>query len=340
MGRETFKKIITSPDKISEVNPKNIDLMNKFLREKTGRCSELTISNYKSDLSIFFCWNLDNNDNKIFTDIRKLEFSEFFSYAISELKWGSARFSRAKSTLSSFSNFIEYFMDDVFPTFRNVILKAVESMPKEAKREKTILSDAQVNSVLEHFSEIGELQICCWFSLAVASGSRFAELLRFTTDIIDIENTVFNGIFLETKKSIKTKGRTSTGKMLKKYVIKDIFYPYYEKWLVKRQEILDKNGKNHNFIFIKENGDPAQQATARLWVKEIENFLQVPFYPHCLRHYIVTYLSKIGINPDLIIELMGWSSRDMIFIYNDTQLKDREFKELDNLENRIKNNSL
>ena len=337
MTRQTFKKIITSDELISQINPKNIKLMNGFLKEKSIRCSKTTIKNYKSDLLIFFTWLLQNCDNKLFIDIRKIEFSEFFSYAVEELHWGSSKFARTKSVLSSFSNFIEKFHDDSYPSFRNVVLRAVDSMPHEIRREKTILSEEQVWDLLKHFSK-KRPQLTCWLALAIGSGARFAELLRFTTDIIDENNLVFDDIFIETTQAIKTKGRTNQGKMLKKYIIKDIFYPHYLLWLSKRQEIMLKNNKTHNKIFIKSNGEPAKEGIARGWCSKIEKYLGIPFYPHSTRHFIVTYLSRIGISADLIIELMGWSSIEMYKLYNDLSAKDREWADLDKLKSSLDKN--
>ena len=50
-----------------------------------------------------------------------------------------------------------------------------------------------------------------------------------------------NIIFLETTKQIKTKGRTKQGKLLTKYLIKDIFLPYYHEWLPIREKIMKEN---------------------------------------------------------------------------------------------------
>ena len=98
-----------------------------------------------------------------------------------------------------------------------------------------------------------------------------------------------------------------------------------------------KNNKEHNFIFIKNNGDIAKGSTVRSWCVKIEKYLGMPFYPHCSRHFIVTYLSRIGINADLIIELMGWSSVEMYKLYNDLSAKDREWKDLDKLKDSLDN---
>lgn len=335
MARKTFRKIITTEENTENINPKNKKMIERFLKEKNTRLSDLTIKNYASDLNIFFTWNLLNNENKFFIDIKKIELSDFFNFTITELKWSPARFVRMKSCLSSLSDFIERFFDEDYPTFRNVINKAIESMPKTAVREKTILEESQVNSLLHHLTEKGKYQEACWLSLAISSGSRFSELLRFTTDAIDENNIAFDGIFLETTKKIKTKGRGKLGKSINKYIIKDLFLPYYNKWLEKRTIIMEENNKNHTAIFVKNNGDPLTEYSVRTWISYFEEFLNIDFYPHSVRHYTTTFLTKIGLPAQLIVEIFGWESSAMYDIYNDLEAKDMEWKELKGLKTHI-----
>lgn len=338
MPRQTYKLKITSPELWEKVLDKNKKLFEQFLKEKNTRSSDKTIEGYRSDLCIFGTWNYLHNDNKFFVDIRKLEFAEFFSYVVEELKWGSARFSRVRSVLSSLSIFIEKYMDDLHPSFKNVILKSIESMPKNIKREKTILKEDQINKLYLELEKKGEYQIMCWLALAISSGARFSELLRFTIDIIDENNLAFNDIFIETLKPIKCKGRTKSGKVITKYIIKELFWKHYSKWLEIRKDIMTRENKCHNFIFIKNNGDPAQESTVRRWVEKIENTLGIPFYPHSTRHYYTTFLMKNNLPQDLIKDIVGWESSDMIKIYSDLTSKDRDWKELSKFKETLNGN--
>jgi integrase len=339
MSRKTFRKVITSDELSEQINPKNRKLIERFIKEKNTRCSDATITGYTSDLEIFFTWNLLENDDKFFVDIKKIELADFFSYAVDDLKWGSSRFSRMRSCLSSLSIFIEKFYDELYPNFRNLILKAIELMPKSARRKKTILSEEQVDNLLKHLKDdLDRPNEACLLALAVCSGARKSELLRFDIDIIDENNTAFEGVFIETKEQIKTKGFSKEGKMLYKYIIKDLFMPYYNDWLIRRKEIMDKNGvEEHNKLFIKGNGEPAQVSTIEGWIDKWEKYLGVDFYFHALRHYTCTYLSKIEIESDLIIEIFGWSSSEMYKLYNDLTAKDRKWKGLGKLKDHIDN---
>ena len=173
MPRKTYRNQITSPELLKQINPENVKLGERFLKEKNTRCSDNTIKNYTSDLNIFFTWNLLNNNNKFFAEIEKIELADFFSYAVGELQWGSARFGRVRSVLSGMSDFIEKFYDKTYPAFRNVVLKAIDLMPKMSTREKTILSEEQINSLLNYLkNEIDESQEACLLALAVGSGGK------------------------------------------------------------------------------------------------------------------------------------------------------------------------
>ena len=329
MGRATFSKHITSDKLTAQINPENIKLMKRFLKDKLTRASEKTIKVYESNLTIFFTWNLLENNNKFFIDIKKIEFSDFFSYVSSELKVGSARMNNFRSVLSSLSIFIERFFDVEYPGFRNVILKVIESSSKELRREKTILTDSQIENLLQHLSEKNKQQ-AAWLALAICSGARFSELLRMDVDLIDENNTAFGDIFLQTKKPIRTKGRNK-GKMLYKYVLRDKFLPYHKAWMIERDEIMKSKNQTHNSMFIQRDGTPATEGVIRGWIESFEEFLGVPTYPHAFRHYLTTLLSKKKIPAELIQSIFGWESDSMVRLYDDQESRDKEWVELENL---------
>ena len=49
MGRKTYKKVIVTPELLAQVNPKNIELRDLFLKEKNARSSDKTIISYLSE---------------------------------------------------------------------------------------------------------------------------------------------------------------------------------------------------------------------------------------------------------------------------------------------------
>ena len=346
LARKTYKKVITSEELISQINPKNVKLVERFLKNFNTKRSDESVKVYRSNFNIFFCWNVKYNDNIEFVNLKKSQLLDFFDFAVSELKWSPNRYAQMWSSLSSLSNFIENILDDEYPDFRNIV-KKIEKLPKNTVREKTILTEDQVNNLMNWLEEKGLYQEACLFALAISSGARISELFRFDIDLLDENNTAFDDLFLETKKEIKTKGAGKIGAMKYKYIIKDIFMPRYNKWLDIRNKILEEKKISHNSLFIKRDGTPACSDTARSWMRKWEKYLKeeeptniehkdVHLYPHCLRHYIVTYLSRIGLESDFIIEIMGWKSADMYAIYNDMTAKEKNWKSLGKLKDTLK----
>lgn len=336
MGRKTFRKVITSEELILRINPRNKKLMELFIKDKNRKCSDATIKNYTSDLNIFFCWVVNDCDNKFFADIKKFEFSDFFSFCIDELKWNGKRFARMRSVLSSLSECVIKYYDEDYPTFRNIINTVIESVPKESVREKTILEDEDLVSLLTWLSERNYVSDSCILTLAVYGGCRISELTQFTIDTIDLDNTAYDGFFLETTHKIRTKGFGKGGKPLNKFIIKDLFLPYFQAYLKEREEIVRRTNTESKALFLQKNGKPVTNNTLNSWKNKWERFLKQDLYYHCLRHYFVTKLTKLGLSDEIIIAIVGWTSVEMKKIYTDIEDKDKDWsKDLSKLSSFI-----
>lgn len=337
-GRETFRKVITSPELIEQINPENQKLVDRFLKNFATKRSPNSVVNYRSNLNIFFCWNVLYNENGFFIDLKKFELMDFFDFCVTELKWGSNRFAQMHSCLSSFSTWIENIYDEKYPTFRNLLPK-IEKLPKETVRKKSVFKKEELDMLMNWLGEQDKVNEQCLLALIMSSGSRASELLRFTTDMIDENHTAFEGLFLETTEDIRVKGRGVNGKYIPRYLIKDIFLPYYKKWLPIRDEIMRETGKDHNFIFIRPDGEPALISTIRSWMEKWDDVLDKHWYPHAGRHFWTTYLLSIGLEKELIQELQKWSSDALVDIYNDATAKDRKWKNLDKLKAALEEES-
>ena len=337
MGRQTYKKQFTSPEIISQINPKNVKLMNLYLKDKSRKCSDATMKVYKSNLNIFFCWNVIYNDNKYYPEIKKVELSEFFDFLVNELKIQGKRFSHYRSVLSTLSDIVIKYYDEEFPTFKNIINTIIEPIPKDSVREKTILTEDEVEFLLSVLKEKNRTQEACCFALAVYSGMRIAEIEQMTIDMIDRDNSLsFGGVSLQTTKKIRTKGFGKQGKVMYKHIVKDLFLPYFDAWIEERNKIITELGiEDHGFLFIKKNGDKATQHVIRNWADKWSKIVEKTIYLHCLRHNLVTYLTKLGLGSDFIIAFMGWSSADMYKIYNDLEESEMQWKDSEKLQKII-----
>ncbi len=318
MGRTTIYNNITTPDKLKKINKKNIELKNDFLDYLISiDRSKGTINGYNSDLDIFFCWNLENNDNKYFVELTKREIAKFQKYAMSDLNWSSNRLARVKSALSSMSNYIENILDDEIKNYKPIIRK-VESPVKQVVRDKTIITDEEVQMILDTLVEQGKLQCACAFALAAFGGARKSELLRYKVSYFDDSNIMTDAALYKTPEKIKTKGRGSAGKALTKYTLLD-FKKYFDLWMNKRKGL----GLKNEYLFVKQNTDEVLKvSTLNSFTNTISKILGRDFYFHALRHQLCSRLFRIGLPADVIQEYFGWSSSEMLNIYNDNEASD------------------
>ena len=251
--------------------------------------------------------------------MKKREFIRFFNYMVTELKSSPNRIITVRATLSSLSNYIEDILDEEYEDFRNIVCK-IETVAKEPIRKKTIMTQEDVNSCLEKLVKDEKYQIACYLALAVASGARKAELLRFKCDYFKDENIVF-GCMYKTPEEIKTKGRGSRGKMLYKYTFVKQFKPYFDLWMNYRKE----NGIESEWLFVVKRDDKYEQAevhNADRWAEIINKYMNSnSFYAHSCRHFFVTELKRKGLPNEVVQAIVGWQS-DMCNVYNDTPIEE------------------
>lgn len=330
MARTTKRNSITSAELLSQVNPDNLSLLDEFMEYlKSTQRSETTIFVYKNDLEIVFCWNVQFNKNKFFVEWTKRDIIKLQNWLITENGNSPARVRRIKSTMSSLSNYIENILDDEFKDFRNIIHK-VESPVAQPVREKTVLTDEQVDFILDKLTEKKQYEKACMFALAACSGRRKSELVRFKVSYFDPENIIYGSLY-KTPETIKTKGR-GNGKFLYCYTLANKFKPYLDAWMKERAD----KGIESEWLF-PNRGDHTQHRDAAAlnnWARTITTMLETDFYWHCLRHYFTTHLVRMGLPDGVIQDIIGWTSADMLRLYTDIEIDEQLGKYFD--ENGIK----
>lgn len=318
-GRTTVYNNITTKEKLEQVNPDNIVLANDFLDylaslEKAAG----TIKQYRANLNVFWCWNLEHNKNVFFVDLKKREISKFQSFAVNEWHWSPKRIRTVKATLSSLSNYIENILDDEHEGYKPIIRK-IESPANVAVREKTVFKKEDLQPILDILIEEKDYYRACVLSFAMNSGRRKAEIARMKVSYFDENNIIFDGALYKTPEQVMTKGRGTRGKMLDIYTLAKPFKPYLDLWLENRKEL----GIKSEWLFPKYEGkewfdSQIEITTLDSWARTFSNMTGKPFYWHSLRHYFTTELIASGIPDSVVQEIIGWSSADMVKIYDDT----------------------
>ena len=286
--------------------------------------SETTLKNYKSDLQIWFSWFEENckikGKQKEFNQLKTVDIIQFQSSML-ETGMSVNRYSRLRSVVSSLSNYCENILaeDEDYPEFKNFrnVVNKVKKPPKEEVREKTILTDVQCQNYLDELVEKERYQQACAFALAWASGRRKAELLEIKRSFITDENLKWGSLYKSPYK-IQTKG-----KKLEVYVLKSKFKKYFDLWMEERERLGVPDDIDDIFVK-KENGEWRGAKISQLnhYANVFSEEMGADFYFHCMRHNFCTELLKAGIPETVVQQIIGWTSADMLQIYDDRDKDD------------------
>lgn len=329
MSRFTVYNNIVTPEKLKECNQDNVQLGEDWLEylQSVDR-SPQTLSAYRNDLKIFWVWNLTYNKNKFFTNLTKREIAKFQNYALNTWGWGSSRMRRVKSCLSSLSNYIQDILDDD-PQFENYrpIVRKIENPAKAVRREKTVLSDEQVDNLLEILVERKHYECACAIAICAFSGMRHAELLQMKPEYFNDDHFVYDSMWKTDK--VRAKGHGRDGLQLNKFILYGA-KPYIDLWMKDREE----KGIDSEWMFTTvsiEDGKRIwnKRKDTSSWIKECEEILGVDFYLHSLRHFTCTKLHRMNLPSHVIQEFFGWNSAEMLKIYNDLTAEDEFGKYFD-----------
>lgn len=333
MGRKTRINKLTDKETLEKVNPDNMRLLEDFMEYlRSTQRSPSTIEVYRNDIEIAWCWAYNHIGNRFFVDWRKRDVMSFQGWLINENGNSPARVRRIKATLSSLSNYICNVLDDDYPNFRNIIHK-VESPVLQPVREKTVLTDEQLDGLLDQLVAMGDYEKACMVALGMYSGRRKSELVLFKASYFTDDNIVCGSLY-RTPEKIKTKGR-GLGKYIHCYTLATKFKPYYQMWMEERE----RRGIESEWLF-PSHTNPKEHlpvSTLNSWADTFSKMLGVNYYHHALRHTCCTRLAKAGIPDSVIAQIFAWESVDMVSVYNDTTLDESLEKYFD--ENGIVGNA-
>lgn len=304
---------ITDPETLAAINPENARLSADYLDYlRSIQRAASTIEVYKNDLDIAWVFALKRLNNKFFVNWTKRDVISFQNWLVNEHKNSPARVRRIKATLSSLSNYIESILDDEYKEFRNIIHK-VESPVSQPVREKTVLQEDQLVTLLDTLISKKQYKKACALALAMYSGRRKSELVRFKVSYFDDENIIFGSLY-KTPETIRTKGR-GKGKYIYCYTLAKKFKPYLDYWLAQRKEL----GVESDWLFPDPSDptEPMNVSTLDSYAQTFSRMLGVDFYFHSMRHYFTTALVRTGLPDSVIQDIIGWSSAEMLRIYTD-----------------------
>lgn len=313
VARKTKRMEEVTDDQWNLVNKQNKSLVEEFIDYcVTVDRSPQTIIGYTSDLRILMNWLREYCDNKEFFDINKRDVSKFQNWCIKQ-GLSPSRIRRLKSSASSCANYIENMMDEDYPHFRNIINK-IPAPNLSFVREKTILSEDQINDLMNSLVESGNIQHACFVAVLAASGMRKSEIVQCDMNWFFGEPNIVEGMYISPQ--IRTKGKGVGGKKLNKYVICAIADKYLKMWEEERKRL----GIEHESLFVtKRNGiwERIQITTVDSWMRTFTIMTNIDIYCHSFRHYSGTWLKRNGVELSQIRDFFGHEDSSTTEIYID-----------------------
>lgn len=304
LGNLRGLKILTIPYNLDRVNPNNKKLLTEFLQHMTlSEHEDVTINSYEYVMSIFFCWNMLYNSNKIFNEILKRDLTDFLTFL--KLVFGTAD-SVTNKIISKIKVFEKWFyvtygkdLAKYRPKFVNYKVEKVVR-----KRGETKLNDRLAKRLLDYFTDRGCYTEACFLALALYSGRRRSELLRFKVSYFDESNLICNGGLYKTPEKVALGDEDDSVKKAYMYVLAPDFKPYLDRLLQARAE----KGFESEWLFSDMRADGSKHMTKGFSNKvkyEIGSYINMRFDWQLAKVYFNERLLDYGLPIEAIRIITG-----------------------------------
>lgn len=273
MGRQSVYNNFFDEETYKEVNEDNKALLEDFILEfRQLKRSEGTISQYKSDIRIFFIYIYNRLKNKSILELTKKDFRNYSIYLTEECKVSSARHNRMLCSTRSLLTYAEN--EDEYDYDSNVA-KKVHGLGKDPVREIFFLTDEQILKLKEELIKRKEYQKATILMLAYDSAGRRNELTQCE------------------KHSFLDKNKSNTNKVIgkRKKVFSLVYFSGTKEcaklWLEQRGE------DNIDSMWIIGSGENKRQAEREniydwfVYMRELLSVMEkkeIDFNPHSIRH--------------------------------------------------------
>lgn len=273
--------------------------------------SNNTINSYASDVLnyLYYLENVKNIDDiKVVTteDVK-----DYLKY-LKKMGYSPSSMARSLSTLKSFHKFLvlEHYIK------HNPTISI--STPKLDKKLPTVLSVDEVMTLLNSLNDDTPYNARnrAMIEVMYGTGLRVSELVALKLNELHL-----------TSKMISTTGKGSKERIVP---INDYATKVLRDYIVKYRPELVKNGKDNNYIFLNNQGQPLSRQSFFIILKKLakDAGIEKDISPHTLRHSFATHLLEAGTDLRYIQEMLGHEDISTTQIY--THLSKQKIKSVYN----------
>lgn len=272
-------------------NEYNRNIMEEFLRNST-QLSPQTIKSYRSNLMIWFNYARANLSNKPQTELKSRDYM-FYQNDLINRNHSSADIKNKRAAVSSLNNYIVLFYSDLFPLFKNFIVRGMPSPEKSFVHTKNPVTKAEFANLINELEKRKEWQKIAYLKYTMDTACRRAESRQLLKEVlhypaINKEKTTIDKDGIETTKTItyyqtnkcRCKGRGKSGK-IRKFIYSQNVYDAIKKWMDIRGE------DDCPYVFVSKSANGAKQiseSSLNNWCSGL--FTEIVgrrFFPHSIR---------------------------------------------------------
>jgi site-specific recombinase XerD len=283
------------PVKLKNINKETMKLYDKYKIDMTIReLSEKTIAGYENDLSHWFIFIYDNQDNQCITELEEDDIVEFIYFCKTNGN-NSRRIKRRISSISAFYKFLR----------RKKIIKEnpLEFFERPKKDTdiitQTFLTQGQVDLMKQKLKENGDLQLEVYALFSLSTMARVNAVSNTRWEQIDFTERTVNDV-------LEKEGRT----------VVLYFNQGVKELLIKLKQYREENNiDDEGWVFItryNQKYNKAVKGTLQQWVKKVGELIGVPFlHSHDLRHSGSQLMKLAGAPIEEISELLNHLNIDV-----------------------------
>lgn len=234
MLRPRAKKLPEVTDEMwNKVNLEYKQLTKEFIKNQ-GLSPKSQIQ-YESIIRQFGWFMHTQLRDKPFYKITKRDFLNYLSYLREDRNMSSSAINARKSTISSFSNYIENIIvgDEDFENYSNFrnFTRGLPPIPKSQTYEKVKVTRNEYLFMMEELEKKENYLGMAWLATAFNVGARRSEIIQFKTEILKDEFPSDSPHIMS--HTVRGKGRGIDGKPIQ-YMINEEAYSYMKLWVEKR----------------------------------------------------------------------------------------------------------
>lgn len=293
---EMSKKIkFYDPVKLKNINKETMKLYDKYKIDMTIRELSLkSIAGYENDLSHWFIFIYDNQDNQCITELEEDDIVEFIYFC--KINGNNSR--RIKRRISSISAFYKFLR-------RKKIIKEnpLEFFERPKKDTdiitQTFLTQEQVDLMKQKLKLNGDLQLEVYALFSLSTMARVNAVSNTRWEQIDFTERTVNDV-------LEKEGRT----------VVLYFNQEVKELLLKLKQYREENNiDDEGWVFItryNQKYNKAVKGTLQQWVKKVGELIGVPFlHSHDLRHSGSQLMKLAGAPIEEISELLNHLNIDV-----------------------------